>query len=118
MLALRAECPCYDASGRPRRWRSLDLGATPVFVQATNRRAACPEQGCGPVADQQARSGAGQAVLPLLAVADSEYAGLVAKRAPGDLRVGLHLHEHTRLDLWPRPWPRTAAPLWPMCPLW
>ncbi len=31
-------CPGDDASPTPRRWRSLDLGTTPVFLQASTYR--------------------------------------------------------------------------------
>jgi hypothetical protein len=37
--------PVYDTSAKPRRWRSLDLGATQVFLPATTQRVAYPEHG-------------------------------------------------------------------------
>lgn len=50
-------CPGYDASSAPRRWRSLDLGTTPVFLQANTRRVACPEHGVVVAAVPWARPG-------------------------------------------------------------
>lgn len=38
-------CPGYDVGRQPRRWRGLDLGTTPVFLQATARPVSCPEHG-------------------------------------------------------------------------
>lgn len=38
-------CPGYDTSDKPRRWRGLDLGSTPVFLPATTCRVSCPEHG-------------------------------------------------------------------------
>lgn len=45
-------CPCcgkkrpvYDRSGRPRRWRALDLGATKTFVECATVRVDCPAHG-------------------------------------------------------------------------
>jgi transposase len=38
-------CPGYDTSAAPRRWRSLDLGTTQVFLQATTLRVSCPVHG-------------------------------------------------------------------------
>ena len=31
-------CPGYDVSTQPRRWRGLDMGTTPVFLQTLTRR--------------------------------------------------------------------------------
>jgi transposase len=50
-------CPGYDASSAPRRWRSLDLGTTPVFLQASTHRVACPEHGVVVAAVPWARPG-------------------------------------------------------------
>lgn len=50
-------CPGYDTSAEPRRWRSLDLGSTPVYLQATTRRVACPEHGVVVAAVPWARAG-------------------------------------------------------------
>jgi transposase len=50
-------CPGYDISAKPRRWRSLDLGATQVFFQATTRRVTCPEHGVVVAAVPWARPG-------------------------------------------------------------
>lgn len=50
-------CPGYDSSATPRRWQGLDLGTTQVFLQATPRRVACPEQGVVVAAVPWARPG-------------------------------------------------------------
>ncbi|MGB6162824.1 MAG: helix-turn-helix domain-containing protein [Pseudonocardiaceae bacterium] len=50
-------CSGYDASGKPRRWRGLDLGSTQVFLQATTRRVSCPEHGVVVAAVPWARPG-------------------------------------------------------------
>jgi transposase len=50
-------CPGYDSSATPRRWQGLDLGTTQVFLQATTRRVACPEQGVVVAAVPWARPG-------------------------------------------------------------
>ncbi len=50
-------CPGYDASPTPRRWRSLDLGTTPVFLQASTHRVACPVHGVMVAAVPWARPG-------------------------------------------------------------
>jgi transposase len=50
-------CPGYDASPTPRRWRSLDLGTTPVFLQASTYRVACPVDGVVVAAVPWARPG-------------------------------------------------------------
>ena len=38
-------CPGYDSYGKLRRWRSLDLGSTRVYLEATSPRIKCPEHG-------------------------------------------------------------------------
>jgi transposase len=35
----------YDSYGKVRRWRSLDLGCTRVYIEATSPRIQCPEHG-------------------------------------------------------------------------
>jgi transposase len=50
-------CPGYDTSGKPRRWRGLDLGTTQVFLQATTQRVSCPEHGVVVAAVPWARPG-------------------------------------------------------------
>jgi transposase len=50
-------CAGYDISAQPRRWRSLDLGTTRVFLQATTRRVSCPEHGVVVAAVPWARAG-------------------------------------------------------------
>jgi transposase len=51
-------CPGYDVSKQPRRWRGLDLGTTPVYLQAAMRRVACPTHGVVVAAVPWARPGA------------------------------------------------------------
>jgi transposase len=46
--AVRAACAAargYDTSPDPRRWRGLDVGATPVFLQARRSRVSYREHG-------------------------------------------------------------------------
>jgi len=50
-------CPGYDVSKEPRRWRGLDLGTTPVYLQATTRRVSCPTHGVVVAAVPWARAG-------------------------------------------------------------
>src|SRR3954462_5439081 len=50
-------CPGYDTSPATRRWRGLDVGATPVFLQARTRRVSCPEDGVVVAAVPWARPG-------------------------------------------------------------
>jgi transposase len=38
-------CKGYDSSGKIRRWRSLDLGSTRVYIEAAGPRRQCPEHG-------------------------------------------------------------------------
>ena len=38
-------CKGYDSYGKLRRWRSLDLGCTRVYIEATSPRIKCPEHG-------------------------------------------------------------------------
>jgi transposase len=38
-------CPGYDSASKLRRWRSLDLGSTRVFIEAFAPRVKCPEHG-------------------------------------------------------------------------
>ena len=38
-------CQGYDSFGRYRRWRSLDMGSTRVYVEAAAPRVSCPEHG-------------------------------------------------------------------------
>ena len=38
-------CPGYDSAGKTRRWRSLDLGSTRVYVEAKAPRIQCREHG-------------------------------------------------------------------------
>ncbi len=41
----RRRCPRYDAGTQRRRWRGLDLGSVPVYLQADTYRVRCPEHG-------------------------------------------------------------------------
>ena len=50
-------CPGYDTSPAPRRWRSLDVGTTQVYLQATTSRVACAEHGVVVAAVPWARPG-------------------------------------------------------------
>jgi transposase len=50
-------CPGYDTSRDPRRWRGLDLGTTPVYLQARTSRVACREHGVVVAAVPWARPG-------------------------------------------------------------
>ena len=38
-------CKGYDSYGKKRRWRSLDLGSTRVYIEAFAPRVKCPEHG-------------------------------------------------------------------------
>jgi len=38
-------CPGYDSGGGLRRWRALDIGRTPVFIEALAPRVECKEHG-------------------------------------------------------------------------
>jgi transposase len=50
-------CPGYDTNRDPRRWRGLDLGTTPVYLQARTSRVACREHGVVVAAVPWARPG-------------------------------------------------------------
>jgi transposase len=50
-------CPGYDSGREPRRWRGLDLGTTPVFLQARTSRVSCREHGVLVAAVPWARPG-------------------------------------------------------------
>ena len=38
-------CPGYDQGEGPRRWRTLDLGTIPTYLEADAPRVSCPEHG-------------------------------------------------------------------------
>ena len=38
-------CPGYDQGEGPRRWRTLDLGTVPTYLEAEAPRVSCPEHG-------------------------------------------------------------------------
>ena len=38
-------CARYDRGRGRRRWRALDFGSTPVFVEAAVQRVTCPQHG-------------------------------------------------------------------------
>ena len=39
------KCPVHDVPPEPRRWRSLDLGSTMVYLEYALPRVSCPEHG-------------------------------------------------------------------------
>ena len=53
-------CPGYDRGEGLRRWRGLDLGTVPVFLEADAPRVACPTHGPTVIAVPWARHGARQ----------------------------------------------------------
>jgi transposase len=55
----RRRCPRYDRGHGVRRWRSLDVGTTMVFLEAQAPRVGCPEHGIVVAAVPWARHGAG-----------------------------------------------------------
>jgi transposase len=55
----RRRCPGYDAGSGRRRWRALDLGTVPTFVEADAPRVRCPEHGVVVAHVPWARHGAG-----------------------------------------------------------
>src|SRR5690606_16542905 len=50
-------CPAYDQGGGRRRWRSLDLGTVPVYIEAEAPRVECKEHGVVVAAVPWARPG-------------------------------------------------------------
>ena len=52
-------CPGYDRGDGRRRWRTLDLGAIPAYLEAEAPRVDCPEHGPTVVQVPWARHGAG-----------------------------------------------------------
>jgi len=52
-------CVGYDAGRGPRRWRTLDVGTRPAFVEAPAPRVRCPQHGVTVAAVPWARHGAG-----------------------------------------------------------
>ena len=50
-------CPGYDTASEPRRWRGLDCGTTPVYLQAVSHRVSCVEHGVVVAAVPWARPG-------------------------------------------------------------
>ena len=52
-------CPGYDQGDGRRRWRSLDLGSIPTWLEAEAPRVACPEHGVVVASVPWARHGAG-----------------------------------------------------------
>lgn len=55
----RRRCPGYDSGHGRRRWRALDAGRTPVFVEAWAPRVSCPTHGVVVADVPWARLGAG-----------------------------------------------------------
>ena len=79
-------CPGYDVSKEPRRWRGLDMGTTPVFLQATTRRVSCPSHGVVVAAVPWARAGS-----RFTTAFEDTAAWLVSPRHPvGGGGVGAH----------------------------
>lgn len=54
----RRRCPRYDAGQGRRRWRALDLGTVPAFLEAAAPRLTCPVHGVKVAAVPWARHGA------------------------------------------------------------
>lgn len=52
-------CPGYDQGDGRRRWRALDLGTIPAFLEADSPRVRCPEHGVVAAQVPWARHGAG-----------------------------------------------------------
>lgn len=52
-------CPLYDQGGGRRRWRSLDLGTVPVYLEAEAPRVQCRQHGVVVAAVPWARAGSG-----------------------------------------------------------
>jgi len=52
-------CPGYDRGDGRRRWRTLDLGAIPAYLEAEAPRVDCPEHGPTVVQVPWARHGVG-----------------------------------------------------------
>lgn len=55
----RRRSPRYDQGPGPRRWRALDLGVTPAYIEASVPRVRCREHGVVVCAVPWARHGAG-----------------------------------------------------------
>ena len=53
------KCRGYDGGDGRRRWRALDLGTIPVFIEAAAPRVTCPTHGVVVAAVPWARHGAG-----------------------------------------------------------
>ena len=52
-------CPGYDRGEGRRRWRTLDLGTIPAYLEADSPRVACPDHGVVVASVPWARHGAG-----------------------------------------------------------
>jgi transposase len=52
-------CPGYDQGDGRRRWRTLDLGTIPAYLEAGAPRVSCPEHGVVVASVPWARHGAG-----------------------------------------------------------
>lgn len=55
----QARCPGYDNGDGRRRWRTLDLGTIPTYLEADAPRVACPSHGVVVASVPWARHGAG-----------------------------------------------------------
>lgn len=89
--------PGYDLGMQPRRWRGLDLGTTPVFLQATSRRVSCPEHGGGGRCGAVGPAGSGFSA----AFEDRRVAGLPRHAVGGDGALVVTCHDTGRL-VWAR----------------
>ena len=58
----RRRCAGYDAGQGRRRWRALDAGTTPVYVEADVPRVRCPDHGVVVAHVPWARHGAGHTI--------------------------------------------------------
>ena len=55
-------CGRYDAGEGRRRWRTLDLGSVPAYIEADAPRVCCPEHGVVVAHVPWARHGAGETI--------------------------------------------------------
>ena len=101
-------CPGYDQGQGRRRWRALDLGTIPAFLEADAPRIACAEHGVLVAAVPWARHGAGfthgfEDTVAWLAVHASRAAVAellrVAWRTVGRVCVRVAAEQATKVDL-------------------
>jgi transposase len=58
----RCRCSGYDAGEGRRRWRTLDLGSRPAYIEADAPRVSCPKHGVVVAHVPWARHGAGHTI--------------------------------------------------------